>query len=52
MLKHKNAFFGASEIEFLGYRIDADGILPSKTKVEVIWAASYPKNKINYNVFL
>lgn len=44
--------FGVSEVDFLGYRIDAKGIHPSKSKVEAIHSFLVPKNKTQLQAFL
>nr|XP_042901662.1 uncharacterized protein K02A2.6-like [Parasteatoda tepidariorum] len=44
--------FGVTEVDFLGYRIDAKGIHPSKSKVEAIHAFPVPKNKVQLQAFL
>ncbi|XP_037504865.1 uncharacterized protein K02A2.6-like [Rhipicephalus sanguineus] len=47
----KCEFFKES-LEFLGHRIDAKGIYPSKAKVEAIHQAPAPKNKKELQTFL
>ncbi|KAK8786048.1 hypothetical protein V5799_007587 [Amblyomma americanum] len=47
----KCEFFKES-LEFLGHRIDAKGIYPSKVKVEAIHQAPAPKNKKELQAFL
>ncbi|XP_072143037.1 uncharacterized protein [Dermacentor andersoni] len=47
----KCQFFKES-LEYLGHRIDATGIYPSKAKVEAIHKAPVPKNKKELQAFL
>lgn len=50
--KKEKCEFGVTEIEFLGYRVDAKGIHPSKSKVAAIHNAPVPKDKLQLQAFL
>ncbi|KRZ15909.1 Uncharacterized protein T11_2133 [Trichinella zimbabwensis] len=44
-LNREKCIFVSNSVEFVGYRIDAEGIHPSEEKVEAIHKAPRPKNK-------
>ncbi|KRZ80004.1 Uncharacterized protein T10_3602 [Trichinella papuae] len=44
-LNREKCVFVSNSVEFVGYRIDAEGIHPSEEKVEAIHKAPRPKNK-------
>ncbi|KFD50051.1 hypothetical protein M513_09011 [Trichuris suis] len=43
--KKEKCLFGVTSVDFLGYRIDASGIHPSRSKMEAIKNAPVPRNK-------
>uniref|UniRef100_A0A671QI42 Reverse transcriptase RNase H-like domain-containing protein n=1 Tax=Sinocyclocheilus anshuiensis TaxID=1608454 RepID=A0A671QI42_9TELE len=44
--------FAATQVEFLGFRVDKDGIKPTCEKVEAIQKAPPPRNKTELQAFL
>ncbi|KRX13745.1 Transposon Ty3-I Gag-Pol polyprotein [Trichinella nelsoni] len=51
-LNREKCVFVSNSVEFLGYRIDAEGIHPSEKKVEAIHKAPRPKNKQELQAFM
>ncbi|CDW58845.1 Kelch 4 and F-box-like and Kelch 3 and RVT 1 doma in containing protein [Trichuris trichiura] len=43
--RKEKCLFGVTSVDFLGYRIDASGIHPSKSRMEAIKSAPVPQNK-------
>uniref|UniRef100_A0A5S6Q373 RNA-directed DNA polymerase n=1 Tax=Trichuris muris TaxID=70415 RepID=A0A5S6Q373_TRIMR len=50
--RKEKCLFGVTSVDFLGYRIDASGIHPSKSKMEAIHNAPVPQNKKELQTFL
>ncbi|XP_031332218.1 uncharacterized protein K02A2.6-like [Photinus pyralis] len=51
-LKRAKCVFNVQEIEFLGFRIDSEGIRPTQEKVKAIWATPEPTCKKELQAFL
>ncbi|KAL2086779.1 hypothetical protein ACEWY4_017838 [Coilia grayii] len=51
-LQKEKCSFGVTEVEFLGFRIDKDGIRPTTEKVAAIQGAPAPRNKTELQAFL
>uniref|UniRef100_A0A5S6QBK2 RNA-directed DNA polymerase n=1 Tax=Trichuris muris TaxID=70415 RepID=A0A5S6QBK2_TRIMR len=51
-LKREKCVFASECVNFLGYRIDAEGVHPADDKVEAIHNAPSPKNKQELQAFL
>lgn len=51
-LKREKCVIKVTDIEFLGYRVDAQGIHPTDSKVNAIKKAPKPKNKKELQAFL
>jgi hypothetical protein len=41
----KKSFFTRESVEYLGYTLSQEGIMPQAIKVEVIWQIAEPKNQ-------
>ncbi|KFD50407.1 LOW QUALITY PROTEIN: hypothetical protein M513_08634 [Trichuris suis] len=50
--RKEKCIFGVTSVDFLGHRIDASGIHPSKRKMEAIYNAPIPRNKRELQAFL
>ncbi|KFD63893.1 hypothetical protein M514_23884 [Trichuris suis] len=50
--KKEKCLFGVTSVDFLGYRIDASGIHPSRSKMEAIQNAPVPQNRQELQAFL
>lgn len=51
-VKKEKCIFHANFIEFLGHKIDAEGVQPTTDKLKAIKEASRPKNKQELQAFL
>uniref|UniRef100_A0A5S6QHL3 Reverse transcriptase domain-containing protein n=1 Tax=Trichuris muris TaxID=70415 RepID=A0A5S6QHL3_TRIMR len=51
-LKRDKCFFGVDEVEYLGFRIDKQGLHPTAEKVEAIQKAPNPRSKTELQAFL
>ncbi|XP_039590611.1 uncharacterized protein K02A2.6-like [Polypterus senegalus] len=51
-LQKEKCVFAATEVEFLGFRVDKEGIHPTSEKVEAIMNAPAPRNKTQLQAFL
>ena len=51
-VKQKKCLLGVSSVDFLGFRVDADGLHPAEDKVRAICDAPDPKNKAELQAFL
>ncbi len=51
-LKKEKSIFAAAQVEFLGFRVDKDGIKPTCEKVKAIQKAPPPRNKTELQAFL
>lgn len=51
-VKKEKCHFDVSDVEFLGYRVNAAGIRPTQEKVKAIVEAPEPKNKAELQSFL
>uniref|UniRef100_A0A3B3RQE8 ribonuclease H n=1 Tax=Paramormyrops kingsleyae TaxID=1676925 RepID=A0A3B3RQE8_9TELE len=51
-LKKEKSIFAATQVEFLGFHVDKDGIKPTCEKVDAIQKAPSPRNKTELQAFL
>ncbi|XP_032997764.1 uncharacterized protein K02A2.6-like [Lacerta agilis] len=51
-VKQKKCLLGVNSVDFLGFRVDADGLHPTEDKVRAICDAPAPKNKAELQAFL
>lgn len=51
-LKREKCVFGASEVVYLGHRINADGLQPTKEKVEAVVKAPSPRDMTELKSYL
>ncbi|XP_033014637.1 uncharacterized protein K02A2.6-like [Lacerta agilis] len=51
-VKQKKCLLGVNSVDFLGFRVDADGLHPTEDKVHAICDAPAPKNKAELQAFL
>lgn len=51
-LQKEKSIFTTSQVEFLGFRVDKDGVRPTSEKVEAIQKAPSPRNKTELQSFL
>ncbi|XP_060774421.1 uncharacterized protein K02A2.6-like [Neoarius graeffei] len=51
-LQKEKSIFAASQVEFLGFRVDKDGVRPTSEKVEAIQKVPSPQNKTQLQSFL
>ncbi|KHJ44154.1 reverse transcriptase [Trichuris suis] len=51
-LRRDKCIFGVKEVEYLGFRIDSQGVHPTAEKVEAIQKAPSPTNKTELQAFL
>ena len=51
-LRRSKCVFGKPEIEFLGYRINGDGIFLDKKRIEAILLMPKPKNSSDIKIWL
>lgn len=50
-LQKENSILAGSQVEFLGFRVDKDGVRPTNEKVEAIQKALSPRNKTELQSF-